>query len=145
MIEGRDSVGCNVIAYRWAFRSLVSQIQTELNRLGCDAGTVDGIWGTKSKTALSQFIKASGTAHISTEPSLAMLVQLKRSSGRVCHPSRSTRKQRIPEKASTKKIRDGYKCTKRGAQTYWLDYRQYGVDELIKLGYSCENMQGKPH
>lgn len=36
-------------------RDLVRSIQSELNRLGCDVGVVDGVWGGKSKRGLETF------------------------------------------------------------------------------------------
>ena len=36
-------------------KEIASQVQGELNRLGCNAGNVDGIIGPKSKRALKNF------------------------------------------------------------------------------------------
>lgn len=36
-------------------RNLVRSIQTELNRLGCDVGGADGVWGAQSKRGLQKF------------------------------------------------------------------------------------------
>lgn len=42
-------------------RENTRQAQVELNRLGCDAGTPDGIIGRKSREALRSYASATGT------------------------------------------------------------------------------------
>ena len=65
-------------------RELAFEIQTALNRLGCDAGTPDGIWGRRSDTALQSFDTHSDAALSSLEPSMDVLRTLEGASGRVC-------------------------------------------------------------
>ena len=65
-------------------RELLSDLQRELNRLGCEAGRVDGKWGSRSQAALEGFVKETGMQLSSTEPSEDMLGKLKGTSGRIC-------------------------------------------------------------
>lgn len=59
-------------------------IQLELNRLGCEAGTADGIWGRGSKAALSRYATAIGAATLGTDPTDALLQTLRGERGRLC-------------------------------------------------------------
>ncbi len=63
---------------------LVKNIQTELNRVGCGAGGVDGVWSTRSQSALREFAKLSKAAVSTEEPSDEALEVLKQRRGRVC-------------------------------------------------------------
>jgi peptidoglycan hydrolase-like protein with peptidoglycan-binding domain len=38
-------------------RTLVRSVQAELNRLGCDVGVADGVWGARSRQGLRQFAR----------------------------------------------------------------------------------------
>jgi len=67
-----------------ADRSLVLSLQAELNRLGCQAGTADGVWGRKSKQALANYARHSGRSVASLDLSSGLLEQLKRNPARVC-------------------------------------------------------------
>ena len=44
-------------------KEIVSNIQTELNRLGCNAGSIDGIVGRKTRDALYRFVKGSSLTY----------------------------------------------------------------------------------
>ena len=63
---------------------LARSVQTELNRLGCSVGRVDGIWGTGSIRALTDFAGRQGLKLASTDPSPEILDRLKATSVRVC-------------------------------------------------------------
>jgi hypothetical protein len=55
---------------------LTRQIQAELNRLGCDPGPIDGVWGPQTAAALARFHRANhsaGTAGSATERDLAIM------------------------------------------------------------------------
>lgn len=56
-------------------QELVRSIQDALNRQGCDAGGVDGVWGAKSRKAARDFAKAAGLS-VDPEPSEALLAAL---------------------------------------------------------------------
>ena len=63
---------------------LATALQTELNRVGCSVGRVDGDWGNKSRRALRTYGREAGIDLASLDPSPAILDQLKKSTGRVC-------------------------------------------------------------
>ncbi|MES0812688.1 caspase family protein [Roseibium sp. SCPC15] len=65
-------------------RELATAMQTELNRIGCSVGKVDGAWGHRSRGALKVYAKETGADLASLDPSAEILDQLKKSSGRVC-------------------------------------------------------------
>jgi peptidoglycan hydrolase-like protein with peptidoglycan-binding domain len=60
------------------------RIQRELQRLGCNPGTPDGVWGRKSKAALGQFAKYAKVRVAGREPTQEVLSLLQPRSGRVC-------------------------------------------------------------
>lgn len=65
-------------------RELARSIQTELDRLGCEPGKPDGIWGRKSKAAVQRFNQHSSAKLAATDPSPEVLETLKRTNSRVC-------------------------------------------------------------
>ncbi|MEM5582394.1 caspase domain-containing protein [Roseibium sp. AS2] len=65
-------------------KELARAIQTELNRLGCSVGRVDGDWGRRSRSALKSYYREAGSDLASLDPEPAVLDQLRKSSGRVC-------------------------------------------------------------
>lgn len=66
-------------------KEIVLDVQTELNRLGCPAGTADGVVGRRTRAAFSNFIKDSGVDisedEMVTEEAVAVL---KAQEGTVC-------------------------------------------------------------
>lgn len=64
--------------------SLVADVQSALNRLGCDAGPPDGVWGPRSATALGDFARHGNVDLTSLGPSEEVLRLLSRRSGRIC-------------------------------------------------------------
>ena len=63
---------------------LARNIQQELNRLGCDAGSVDGKWGDGSRRALQRYRSNANTRVSSTEPTNILLDDLKSKNSRIC-------------------------------------------------------------
>ncbi|MBN8182529.1 caspase family protein [Roseibium aggregatum] len=63
---------------------LATAMQTELNRLGCSVGRVDGDWGNRSRQALRTFSREAGVDLASLDPDPSILDHLKQSTGRVC-------------------------------------------------------------
>ncbi len=63
---------------------LATAMQTELNRLGCSVGRVDGDWGNRSRQALRTFSREAGVDLASLDPDPSILDRLKQSTGRVC-------------------------------------------------------------
>ncbi|POF31617.1 caspase family protein [Roseibium marinum] len=65
-------------------QELATSMQTELNRIGCSVGRIDGDWGNRSRQALRTYGRESGIDLASLDPAPAVLDQLKRATGRVC-------------------------------------------------------------
>lgn len=62
---------------------VVQGVQSELNRLGCDAGEADGQWGAKSRSAIALLAEAVG-APVASEPTAQLLAQLRGVETKVC-------------------------------------------------------------
>lgn len=63
---------------------LVADVQNALNRLGCDAGAPDGVWGPKSAAALAAFARHGNVKLSSLGPSEEVLRILSGRTGRIC-------------------------------------------------------------
>lgn len=64
--------------------TLALETQTELKRLGCYGGSLDGIWGKGSQNALASFAQHSGRVLDTLTPTLSLLGELQPLTGRVC-------------------------------------------------------------
>ncbi len=64
---------------------IVTDLQTELNRIGCPAGPADGVVGRKTRSAFSNFIRDSGS-ELTAEDLVteAAVAELKEQEGKVC-------------------------------------------------------------
>jgi len=88
-------------------------LQTELKRVGCDPGAVDGRWGEKAKAALGQFINLAKLELRSDEPTEAALSALALQKRHVCPsheaPSGTTRaaREQPPSRPSGGKEQNG--------------------------------------
>ena len=58
--------------------------QEELQRLGCYAGAIDGLWGKGSRKALTDFARHGALTLTSTEPDASLIALLRSQPGRVC-------------------------------------------------------------
>ncbi|WDZ78724.1 caspase family protein [Ensifer adhaerens] len=65
-------------------RALTRSIQQQLNRLGCQAGSEDGLWGSGSRKALEAFARHSKVELATLEPSSDVLERLKAEKARIC-------------------------------------------------------------
>jgi peptidoglycan hydrolase-like protein with peptidoglycan-binding domain len=63
---------------------LTRQLQAELDRVGCNPGTIDGVWGEKGRGALERFARQAKLSIATGEPTLAALEALKGQQGRIC-------------------------------------------------------------
>jgi hypothetical protein len=63
---------------------LARALQTELKRVGCDPGNVDGVWGGKAKGALAEFARVAKVTLPSDAPSPEALQLLLVQKGRIC-------------------------------------------------------------
>jgi len=64
--------------------TLVRALQTELQRVGCSPGVVDGEWGARVKSALEQFARTTRTSVATDAPTQAALEAVKGWHDRVC-------------------------------------------------------------
>ena len=93
-------------------REITRQIQGELNRIGCVAGTPDGLWGRKSTHAVGLFAKHAELQLASFQPTHELLKQLQSYSQRICPaPQKIIRKQ-------AKTCRSGQRLSRKG-NCYW--------------------------
>lgn len=71
-------------------QTLTQMLQQELQRVGCDPGSVDGHWGPKTQIALRAFAERTNIALHLEQPSQAALDAIKQHRVRVC-PTKSMR------------------------------------------------------
>lgn len=64
--------------------ALARDIQTELARVGCYVGDIDGVWGTGSKRAASVFMDRVNAALPTAEPDVFLLSLLRTENDEVC-------------------------------------------------------------
>jgi hypothetical protein len=65
-------------------RDLTLAVQTELRRLGCYAGDIDGAWGPASMQGLRAFMDEAGTTLPAGKPDYVTLTLLRGYTGRMC-------------------------------------------------------------
>ena len=99
-------------------RETTRQIQAELNRLGCVAGSADGLWGKKSIKAVSAYSKHAKVRVASIRPTHELLRQLQQHKARVCPGSRILVKKRIEKSCG-----QGQKLSSKG-NCYWPKVKQ---------------------
>ena len=63
---------------------LVRSLQTELRRVGCDPGAVDGKWQNRTREALSDFARLAKVDLYTEKPSVSALDSVKGHKNRVC-------------------------------------------------------------
>jgi hypothetical protein len=74
MAPNREGLGSAEISFAAIDPQMLARdLQTELKRLGCLSGEVDGDWGEKSKTALKSFAHHAKLPIASDVPSMAAL------------------------------------------------------------------------
>ena len=65
---------------------LARALQTELKRVGCDPGAVDGVWGSQAKGALGEFARVAKMTLETDAPSQEALQALLGQTNRLCVP-----------------------------------------------------------
>jgi hypothetical protein len=63
---------------------LTRALQTELKRVGCDPGEIDGVWGDQAREALGKFARSAKLALPMEEPTSAALDAVTSQKERVC-------------------------------------------------------------
>jgi hypothetical protein len=65
-------------------RAVASELQAELQRVGCDPGGTDGNWTVRSRSALDQFNRRAGLNLDTAGPSIDALEVVRSQRGRIC-------------------------------------------------------------
>lgn len=78
-----------------AMRRLSVQLQSELARVGCSPGEIDGHWGNNSYLAIKAYNKATGEKLRLYKPSQQALDSVKEKSGQVCSSAPVIKKQNV--------------------------------------------------
>jgi caspase domain-containing protein len=93
---------------------LARALQTELKRVGCDPGAIDGNWGPKAKDALAEFARRAKIELKSDAPTEDLLLKLSGRREPVCpsslqdKPPKSDAKSRdVSRQKVGKQVRDG--------------------------------------
>jgi hypothetical protein len=79
--------------------ALARLLQTELQRVGCNPGAIDGVWGDQGEAALERFARHAKLDIHTDEPTLEALEAVKGQRGRVCPQEAAPARQ--PAKART--------------------------------------------
>ena len=106
-------------------REITRQIQGELNRIGCSAGTADGLWGKKSVNAVSSYSRHAKVRLATLQPTYELLEQLQGYTSRIC-PTAKPRKPAVKHqvvKQQGKKCQAGQKLSRKG-NCYWPKVKQ---------------------
>jgi hypothetical protein len=117
---------------------LVRALQTELKRVGCDPGEVDGVWGDQAKVALGEFARVAKVALPSDAPNTKALQAVLGQKGRICpevpkviskptrrvadQPTARERSRQVQKGSaaqSTTKLKCGYRGSWSGYQKRW--------------------------
>ncbi|MEZ5800888.1 MAG: caspase family protein [Nitratireductor sp.] len=97
-----------------AEKELVRSIQSELSRVGCDAGKADGIWGRKSEQAVSRYAKHGGLKLTSLDPDESLLKTLQNDKGRICPLNCSAREVEKNGQCVAKTCESGFRLNNAG-------------------------------
>jgi len=95
-------------------KELARAVQVELNRLGCNAGSPDGIWGRGSRSAADLFNRHSNLRLASVEPNADFLRQLRNFETRVCPLVCRATENRVGDTCVTKTCPAGKKLSSKG-------------------------------
>ena len=94
--------------------ALVRALQTELNRVGCKAGKVDGKWGRGSQRALDRFLRFAGLDPLDGAVSAETLSLLREKTNRVCPLTCGPRYRVRGDRCVLKKCPRGTRLTLKG-------------------------------
>jgi hypothetical protein len=83
---------------------LVSDVQTELARLGCYRMRIDGDWGNGSRRALTSYFLNKQIVPESLEPSVPLLRQLKSEGKVICQIKVARAKPKTAKKPTVTKV-----------------------------------------
>lgn len=126
-------------------KDLNKKIQKELNRVGCNAGFVDGVWGNGSKRAVRRFIRHNRNYFAESEqPSAGLYATLLQTERRICplvcakgfqlKGGKCSRVAQTPREAVAKQSANCGLCRDTTTDTDSF-YRVCGADYFRKLGF----------
>lgn len=95
-------------------RELATLLQTELNRIGCQAGTPDGIWGKQSQTSLARFATQTRREASTLALSPALLNLLKSQPAQTCPVVCSVREDLVDGQCVLKTCPSGQRLNSKG-------------------------------
>ncbi len=105
-------------------KDLTKSLQVALSRVGCSPGSIDGVWGSKSRRAVDLFNKHAGEKLDSLSPTLVALETIRKRNKRVC-PKADVKKQ-TKDGRNTKSARR--ESTGRTCQQYQACRRRFIVN-----------------
>jgi hypothetical protein len=124
-------------------QELALGVQTELNRLGCDAGTPDGVWGRKSRAALTRLAEhAPSIENPTQEPTEILLRQIAQLDGRICPLVCAPTQNLIGGACVRKTCAKGQRLSSRG-QCYTPQAAKPRNRSTTKSGSSCFKYNGQ--
>ncbi len=106
-------------------REITRQIQAELNRVGCNLGRADGLWGAKSSRALSKFSKHAKVRLATLQPTHNLLDKLREYDKRICPAPVVVAPPRAPKvrKQQVRTCQPGQRLSRKG-NCYWPKVQQ---------------------
>jgi hypothetical protein len=126
-------------------RELAFGLQTELNRLGCNAGTPDGIWGQQSRAALTRFTEYAPPSGVETlEPTKPLLDHAKQFSSRVCPLTCKVTETLTDGACLLKTCAKGERLSSRG-KCYTPQARRPSKRSTAKSSSSCFSYNGQTY
>jgi peptidoglycan hydrolase-like protein with peptidoglycan-binding domain len=87
---------------------LARALQTELKRVGCDPGKIDGVWGDRAMAALAQFARIAKVMVPSDVPSSEALQAVLGQKSRICPLGFDVNRQARPKSQETPDTRAGH-------------------------------------
>lgn len=116
---------------------LVSGIQRELARLGCNPGPADGLWGLRTSTAISNLNEQSGKALNTTGPEQASLDTLLEMKGTICKTPEPQVVQPRPVQPQKKVVKQNPYAKKKTAAPKKAKKKEYWGGEDTRI--DCES------
>ncbi len=96
-------------------REVALGIQNELDRLGCDVGQPDGLWGNRSQRGLDSFARVAKIELASSSPTEDLLNQLRDYNGKGCPVVKQAAPvKQQPARNLTKSCPEGQKLSSKG-------------------------------
>ena len=74
---------------------LAKSLQTELKRIGCYSGRIDGSWGKQSMRAMRAYNTKAGANFALQTPSHQAVIAIRKVVGKICSPLRSKQQTRV--------------------------------------------------